>query len=516
MRHISFLYLVSAFLITMLLLIFTNAYLAIGAAVVSVFSFLFILYHDVKFKKNRKVFHNYSSAALTGFQDSVPFMNVEYAPFIKELNKFSDKLADIYSNFRRSHVYISSIAQDIERVQSSVHDNVITVNNSLDDVTGEVRDLRTAAEKVNSMCENSHKAAELCLDRTGECGTAMEKSILKMKQVEATVNAMVATMKDFVHYSNEIKHSIGNIVDIADQTNLLALNAAIEAARAGEAGRGFAVVADEVRKLADKTTSFTAEIEKNVSMLHAGTLEISKQVDINFDQIKDAIFITMETGAILLDIREATTNMLGITNTIANAIYGQYEGIGGINASIEKIYGENNEVLSRANESIKLGGSLKNMAKEMEEMSDTYSSKEREEQIMTFNPSLSVEYEAMDIQHKKFIDLLNKLYATFLRNTPAEEMKAVLKELIDYTIWHFNFENKMMMKYDYPDKESHMKQHSDIVATIEEIFKKIEQGEEVVIINVIEFVKNWLADHILKTDTLLGKYLVSKKAVPDG
>ncbi|MDE7170228.1 MAG: hypothetical protein K2N67_08525, partial [Mucispirillum sp.] len=195
MRHISFLYLVSAFLITMLLLIFTNAYLAIGAAVVSVFSFLFILYHDVKFKKNRKVFHHYSSAALTGFQDTVPFMNVEYAPFIKELNKFSDKLADIYSNFRRSHVYISSIAQDIERVQSSVHDNVITVNNSLDDVTGEVRDLRTAAEKVNSMCENSHKAAELCLDRTGECGTAMEKSILKMKQVEATVNAMVATMK---------------------------------------------------------------------------------------------------------------------------------------------------------------------------------------------------------------------------------------------------------------------------------------------------------------------------------
>ena len=355
-------------------------------------------------------------------------------------------------------------------------------------------------------------AAETCLAKTSQAGTAMETNILKMQQIQETVDAIVATMGDFVIYSNDIKQSIGNITDIADQTNLLALNAAIEAARAGESGRGFAVVADEVRKLAEKTTSFTAEIEKVVDKLHSRTAEISSQVNINADQVKEAIGITMDTGAIVIDIREETTGMLDITKKIVNAMVDQNDGIATITKSIEQVYEENGVALNRTLESQKLGNNLDHIATEMKENSKDYSAGEG--QFMSFTSSLSVGYNAIDEQHIRWIDLINTVYNSLASGSSREKLGMVLKELVDYTVWHFGFENKMMNTYNYPEKDSHMKLHRDFIAEIKKLEERYESGEDIMGVNVLEFLKNWLSDHIMKVDTRLGAYLESQGAKP--
>ena len=375
---------------------------------------------DAIFYKQMKILNDYIDTALISCPAQPPQTAGRFTYIGAHVHELSSKLCALGANFRNAQVRVASAAGDLVSVQTNLYDNVMTVNQSLETASEEICDLKNTAEHVKSICDDSQKAAELCLAKTSQAGTAMETNILKMKQIEETVDSIVATMGDFVIYSNDIKQSIGNITDIADQTNLLALNAAIEAARAGESGRGFAVVADEVRKLAEKTTSFTAEIEKVVDKLHSRTSDISTQVNINAEQVKETIGLTMDTGAIVIDIRDETNGMLKITKSIVKAMNDQYDGIENITKSIEKVYEENGIALNRTLESQKLGNNLDNIAAEMKESSKGYSAGEG--QFMTFTSSLSVGYNAIDEQHIRWIDLINAVYSSLSSGSSKEKL----------------------------------------------------------------------------------------------
>ena len=512
MKTLSIVYTVIALIVTLILAAATDFHAGIGAVVIFLLSVAINVAKDAIFYKQMKILNDYIDTALISCPAQPPQTAGRFTYIGAHVHELSSKLCALGANFRNAQVRVASAAGDLVSVQTNLYDNVMTVNQSLETASEEICDLKNTAEHVKSICDDSQKAAELCLAKTSQAGTAMETNILKMKQIEETVDSIVATMGDFVIYSNDIKQSIGNITDIADQTNLLALNAAIEAARAGESGRGFAVVADEVRKLAEKTTSFTAEIEKVVDKLHSRTSDISTQVNINAEQVKETIGITIDTGAIVIDIRDETNGMLKITKSIVKAMNDQYDGIENITKSIEKVYEENGIALNRTLESQKLGNNLDNIAAEMKESSKGYSAGEG--QFMTFTSSLSVGYNAIDEQHIRWIDLINAVYSSLSSGSSKEKLGKVLKDLVDYTVWHFGFENKMMTEYNYPDKESHMKLHKDFIAEIKKLESRYDAGEDIMGVNVLEFLKDWLSDHIMKIDTRLGAYLESKGAKP--
>ncbi|MDE7314086.1 MAG: bacteriohemerythrin [Mucispirillum sp.] len=512
MKTLSIIYTVIALTATLILAAATDFHAGIGAVVIFILSVAINIAKDAIFYKQMKVLNDYIDTALVSCPTQPPQTTGRFTYIGNHIHELGEKLCALGTNFRNAQVRVASAAGDLTSVQTNLHDNVMTVNQNLGTVSEEVHDLQNTAEHVKTICDDSQKAAELCLAKTSQAGTAMETNILKMQQIQETVNTIVATMGDFVIYSNDIKQSIGNITDIADQTNLLALNAAIEAARAGESGRGFAVVADEVRKLAEKTTSFTTEIEKVVDKLYSRTSEISTQVDINADQVKEAIGITMDAGAVVIDIRDETNGMLDIAKNIVKAMDDQYESIGNITKSIEKVYEEMNVAVNRTLESQKLGNNLDSIAVEMKESLKDYSA--GESLFMTFTSALSVGYNAIDEQHIRWIDLINAVYNSLSSGSSREKLGKVLKDLVDYTVWHFGFENKMMTEYNYPDKESHMKIHKDFIAEIKKLESRYESGEDIMGVNVLEFLKDWLSDHIMKIDTKLGAYLESKGAKP--
>ncbi len=515
MHKITLSFLIISSILSILFFILAGVWAGTAALIITVFAFGILFYSDINSKSSVKHINSYMDSALESSQKSPAVVYGIFIPIANKLHKINEKIKNLYVSFHSAHVHISTIAQDMSKVQNSLNINVQIVNDRLNNVSGQMVDLQSTAEQVNGMCEHSKVAAESCLDKTNTCSTAMEDNITKMREMERTVDEMAESVSEFVGYSNEIKNSIKGIEDIADQTNLLALNAAIESARAGDLGRGFAVVADEVRKLAEKTTSFTAEIERVVSRLHDRTMEISTHVSTNVNQVKDTISLTIDASRLVSEIRQETGNMLDSTNTIVDTIQGQYDNIGSINHAISEIYEENNTALKRTNESLLLGNNLGDIALDLREISKAYSSDEIDDNnYLTYTDILSVGYEPMNEQHKKWIDLFNLVYRAYIGNADEQEIKSVIKDLVDYTIWHFHFENKMMEKYNFNTFENHKHQHDDILAQVSDLYERLDRGEEILIVNILEFLKKWLVNHILKTDVVLGKYLASIKAVP--
>ena len=155
-------------------------------------------------------------------------------------------------------------------------------------------------------------------DSTSKQSDSIQESAAAVEQMSSSMNAISRKTGDVIRQSEEIKNIITIIRDIADQTNLLALNAAIEAARAGEHGRGFAVVADEVRKLAERTQKSLGEIEANTNVLAQSIMEMSESIK----EQTEGINMINESVAQIDHLTKENRSVVGSTNNVTSEIDG--------------------------------------------------------------------------------------------------------------------------------------------------------------------------------------------------
>ncbi|NUN70992.1 MAG: methyl-accepting chemotaxis protein, partial [Bacteroidetes bacterium] len=180
-------------------------------------------------------------------------------------------------------------------------------------------------EMTKTIAENSrnaHHAVETAREarRAAEQGgKVVEGTVDGMKRIAEVVLRSAATVNELGRSSEQIGEIIAVIDDIADQTNLLALNAAIEAARAGEQGRGFAVVADEVRKLAERTTKATKEIAAMIKRIQNDTTGAVESMELGTREVNSGIALADKAGASLKEIVTISQTVTDMITQIASA-----------------------------------------------------------------------------------------------------------------------------------------------------------------------------------------------------
>ena len=220
--------------------------------------------------------------------------NDEFAQVSRNINKFIEKLHEIVKKSKTISNENASISEELSRTASEVVRNVDTESKIVESTKEEGIALVKSIETSVVKAKDSQKALSATQKDISDVKAKVEQFEYTMQATAAKEQNLAERLNTVSHNANEVKDVLNIIRDIADQTNLLALNAAIEAARAGEHGRGFAVVADEVRKLAERTQKSLVEIDATINVVVQSIMDANTDIAANAGEVNALASISIE------------------------------------------------------------------------------------------------------------------------------------------------------------------------------------------------------------------------------
>ncbi|MDR1231362.1 MAG: bacteriohemerythrin [Spirochaetaceae bacterium] len=420
---------------------------------------------------------------------------------------------------------VSLISENIDTLNQEVAQQSQSVEQSSLAIEKMLASIRTVADTLVANSENVKRLTET--SNIGRNGLA---------DVAADIQAIA-------HESEGLLEINAVMESIASQTNLLSMNAAIEAAHAGESGRGFAVVAGEIRKLAvssaeqsktislvlkkikssiDKITSSTSLVLSEFESIGNSIETVAQQEDM----IRGAMEEQGEGSRLILDavgrLREITGQVKeGATNMLENSksIIKESQNLEGLSAEIKFSMGEmavgTGNIITSVQEVNEAGRKNKvnidSLTEEVSRFKVSRSAVAANNAMPDYvwNETFATGNETIDSQHKMLFDAINRLLSAMRKGEARAELKEALDFLSDYTIKHFFDEEQIQKRAGYPDHPNHHRLHENFKATVRKLGGELilKGASEKLIADVRKKIGDWLVTHIKGQDVKLGAYL---------
>jgi len=469
---------------------------------------------------SQAVLEEYARGNMTGRMD-VSAGGDEIDEVFLAVNKLGTSITGIIGEIYAANRTLDSVTGEFrERFEAiygaseDMRNRSTAVAAAAEEASGSLLSISAAAEEMSSSVMTVSSAMDAMSGATNEvAGNCLKESRIA-SEAEKKANASRDFMERLGQSAQEIGRIISLISDIADRTNLLALNATIEAARAGAAGRGFTVVASEVKELALQTTKATSEIREQIEQMQADAesavgsmVEISKIIE----------EVTMISHSIAAAMEEQTATSAGIAHNIASASQAANDiarnvslsayGIKEVSSNILGVSEQTGKVAVGIGDSREKTRHLVTLVKNLGGVIAAFKVK-AVKRVLT--PDLLTGIDGMDNQHRRLFDLINELSEAVTEGKGREAMLPVLDALIDYTGKHFADEERLLEEIRYVDLDAQRRSHQAFVAKVLESRAGFEAGTGLGASEVINFLNDWLVKHIGAMDKKYGPAL--KKA----
>ena len=243
----------------------------------------------------------------------------EAGRLLRAMSTMQEKLRDTLQRISGSATQLASAAEELNSVTDESARGLTQQNNEIEQAATAVNEMTSAVEEVARNAVSTSEASKNATTSAGDGRDLVQETVSAIERMSADVQSTATLIGNLADESRDIGKVLDVIRGLADQTNLLALNAAIEAARAGEAGRGFAVVADEVRALAHRTQQSTSEIERMIGSIQSGTEHAVDSMRNSTERAESTLNIARGAGMSLDTINTAIVQINERNLVIASA-----------------------------------------------------------------------------------------------------------------------------------------------------------------------------------------------------
>lgn len=283
-------------------------------------------------------------------------------------NLFMDKLQTIMRQVASNTHQLAGATEEISSSAVQMAEHANTQQHQTSQIATAMQEMASTVTQVSDNCRMAAENAQQAVSTARDGGQVVERSVDTMRRLAESVEDIAKRIAELGTKSDQIGKIVGVIDDIADQTNLLALNAAIEAARAGEQGRGFAVVADEVRKLAERTTKATQEIADMIAIVQQETKGAVEAMGAGTSQVQEGVNAANEAGNKLSSIVDAVERGANMITQIATAASEQSKTTEHINASVSEISSLTQHSAASSNETATACQDLSGLANDLQNL----------------------------------------------------------------------------------------------------------------------------------------------------
>jgi methyl-accepting chemotaxis protein len=239
---------------------------------------------------------------------------------IANISTMQDTLRRMISTITGHAEQVATAAKQLLKASEEVADRASQQSDAASSMAASVEEMSVSIDQVRDNAQEAHGISREAGAISREGAEVIHGAAAEMRKISDAVQSSSEIVEDLGRQSDQITSIVNTIKEIADQTNLLALNAAIEAARAGEQGRGFAVVADEVRKLAERTSLSTTEIGGMVTKIQNGTRSAVSSMQAGVNQVGNGVQLANQAADSINRIRDGAERVTQVVNGISDSI----------------------------------------------------------------------------------------------------------------------------------------------------------------------------------------------------